>query len=174
MRCLLLIVLLAGLPGYSQKILDLHYSSVFGTTKSFQFFNNSRFSYKLKGDVFYRRHKLVNMEDSLLVFDNDEVVTFSQIKAVKIRGASLSPYFFGAGARFFILDTGHGAIFGRQQVVSDQALIVLGSCVAGGLIVKYFQDKHIRIKKNSVFRIIDADYRNLQPDSKPSSFGITG
>lgn len=167
MRYLLFILLLAGSVGYSQKILDLHYTSVFGKDKSFQFFNNASFSYKLKGDLFYRRHKLVNMTDSLLVFDNDAVVKLSEIKAVRIDGALISPYFFGAGALFFILDTGHGAIFGRQQVVSDQALIVLGSCVAGGLIVKYFQDKRIRIKKNSVFRIIDTDYRNLQPDSKP-------
>lgn len=87
--------------------------------------------------------------------------------SVKIRGALISPYFFAAGAMFFGVDTGHGVIFGRQQVVSDQALVVLGSCVAGGLIVNYFQAKHIRIKKNSVFRIIDADYRNLHPDSNP-------
>lgn len=165
MRSLLFILLLADSVGYSQKILDLHYTSVFGKDKSFQFFNNNRFSYKLKGDVLYRRHKLVNMTDSLLVFDNDDVVKLSEIKAVKVKGALISPYFFVAGA-LFAVDAVDGVI-GRQQVGSDQALMVLGSCVAGGLIVNYFQAKHIRIKKNSVFRIIDTDYRNLQPDSKP-------
>jgi|GEM_PF-1116291 len=169
MRFLLFVLLLASSMSYSQKILDLHYTSVFGKDKSFQFFNNSRFSYKIKGDVLYRRHKLVNMTDSLLVFDNDDVVKLSEIKAVKIHGALVSPYFFAAGA-LFAVDAGDGVIFGRQQVASDQALIALGSCVAGGLIVNYFQAKHIRIKKNSVFRIIDTDYRNLHPDSKPSSF----
>lgn len=166
MRFLLMMLLLPCFTGYSQKMLDLQYTSVFGRAKSFQFFNNSRFSYKLKGDVFYRKHKLVNMTDSLLVFDNDDVAELSEIKAVKISGALVSPYFFVAGA-LFAVDAGDGVIFGRQQVASDQALIVLGVCVAGGLIVNYFQAKHIRIKKNSVFRVIDADYRNLQPDSNP-------
>lgn len=165
MKFLLMILLLSCFTGYSQKTLDLHYTSVFGKEKSFQFFNNSRLSYKLKGHVFYRRHKLVNMTDSLLVFDNDDVVKLSEIKAVKIKGALISPYFFVAGA-LFAVDAGHGLI-GRQQVAGEQALIVLGSCVAGGLIVNYFQAKHIRIKKNSVFRIIDMDYRNLHPDLNP-------
>lgn len=165
MRFLLFILLLTSSIGYSQKILDLHYTSVFGKDKSFQFFNNSRFSYKLRGDVLYRRHKLVNMTDSLLVFDNDDVVKLSEIKAVKIHGALISPYFFAAGA-LFAVDARDGVV-GRQQVASDRALIVLGCCVAGGLIVNYFQAKHIRIKKNSVFRIIDTDYRNLHPDSNP-------
>lgn len=164
---LILLILAATMPASSQKILDLHYTSVFGRNKSFQFHNNDNFCYKLKGDAFYRKHKLVNMQDSLLVFDNDAVVELGRIKAVKIEGARISPYFFGAGALFLLMDTGHGLIFGRSQVVSDQALTVLGSCVGAGLVVNYFQDKRIRIKKNAVFRIIDTDYRNLQADSNP-------
>lgn len=166
MKALLtILILMTVITGYPQKILDLHYTSVFGRNKSFQFYNNSVFFYKLRGDMFYRKHKLVNMQDSILVFENDAVAELGKIKAVKIEGASFSSYFFGAGALFLLMDTGHGLIFGRSQVVSDQALTVLGSCVGAGLIVKYFQDKHIRIKKNSVFRIIDTDYRNLQAES---------
>ncbi len=60
--------------GFSQKILEINYPSLFGKEKSFQFFNNSSIDYKLKGDLFYRTHKLVNMNDSILIFDNDEAV----------------------------------------------------------------------------------------------------
>ena len=44
--------------GFSQKILEINYHSLFGKEKSFQFFNNSPIDYKLKGDLFYKTHKL--------------------------------------------------------------------------------------------------------------------
>jgi hypothetical protein len=163
----LLVFSLVTLGCYSQKALDLHYTTVFGKDKSFQFFNHSKIHYKLKGDVFYRTHKLVNMQDSFLVFDNDSVVMLGNIKKIRIDGAMVSPYFFGAGALFFMLDTGHGLLFERPQVISDQALTVTGVAFGLGCIVTYIQNKRIRIKKNSVFRIIDMDYRNLQ--SNPST-----
>ena len=58
MKQLLFIVFLLILNlGFSQKILDIHYHSLFGKDKSFQIFNNSKLDYKLKGDLIYRTHK---------------------------------------------------------------------------------------------------------------------
>ena len=145
---------------FSQKTLDLHYNSLFGRQKSFQFFNNSEFSYKLKGHVFYTTHKLVNMQDSILVFDNDSSIKLSEIKAIKIKGVKISPYFFGAGILFFILDTGHNIAFGNK-IINEKAVLIGSILVVAGVIVNYLQNKHIHIHKNSVLRIIDADYLNL-------------
>lgn len=162
MRNILIIVLvLCASIGVSQKILDLHYYSLFGKEKSFQFFNNSKLDYKLKGDVLYRTHKLVNMNDSLLVFDNDSVVKVSQLKCIKIKGAHISTYFFGAGVLFFLLDTGHNIAYGKSQIVSEQALLVSSIAIVSGLIVKRIQDKHVYIRKNVTIRVLDTSYENI-------------
>jgi len=146
---------------FSQKTLDLNYNSLFGRQKSFQFFNNSEFSYKLKGQLFYATHKLVNMQDSILVFDYDSSIKLSEIKAIKINGVKISPYFFGAGILFFLLDTGHNIAFGNQ-IINEKTVIIGSIFVVAGVLVRYLQNKHVHIHKNSVLRIIDADYLNLK------------
>lgn len=155
--CLCLIFKLS----YSQKILELNYHSLFGKQKSFQFFNNSPLDYKLKGDLLYRTHKLVNMNDSLLIFDNDEIVRIDQLKTIKIRGVMISPYFFGAGFLFFLLDTGNNIGKGHTEIINEQAVLVSSICILTGIIVKRIQDKHVYIRKNVTIRILDTDYQNL-------------
>lgn len=146
---------------FAQKILELNYHSVFGKSKSYQFFNNSNIDYKLKGDLFYKTHKLVNMNDSMLVFDNDSVVKISAIKAIKIRGALISPFFFGSSFLFFLLDTGNNIAKGHATIVNDQTVVVCSALLLGGIIVRRIQDKHVYIRKNITIRILDTDYQNL-------------
>ena len=146
---------------YSQKILELNYHSVFGKEKSYQFFNNSKIDYKLKGDLFYRTRKLLNLNDSILVFDNDEVVRISQLKVIKIKGGLFSPYFFGAGVLFFILDTGNNIANAHTTIVNEQTVIVSSALIIAGIIVRRIQDKHVYIRKNVTVRILDTNYQNL-------------
>jgi hypothetical protein len=146
---------------FSQKTLDLHYYSLFGKEKNFQFFLNSNFSYRLKGRAVYETHKLVNMQDSLLVFDNDSVVLLSQIKAVKIKGMNISPYFFSAGVLLFLSDIGYNIAYNKPHIVNERTVLVSAACIAGGIVMSCIQNKHIRIRKSTTLRIIEADYRNL-------------
>lgn len=146
---------------FSQKLLVLNYYSLFGKDKSFQFYNNASFSFKKKGKIMYETHKLVNMQDSLLVFDTDSIIKLSQIKSIRINGLKLSRYFFGVGVLFPLYDTGSNIAYGRETIVNQQALFVSAFCFAGGMIAYYFQDKHIRIRKSATLRIIDNNYQNL-------------
>ena len=146
---------------FSQKTLDLHYYTVFGKEKIFQFFNNSVLHYKLKGDLFFKKNKLVNLQDSILVFDDESTIKLSQIKAVKILGGRFSHYVFVAGIGFFVIDTGNNIVFSNSQIVTKGASIVLITGLVAGLIVKRIQDKHIRINKNCTFRIIDSDFQHI-------------
>lgn len=146
---------------YAQKILELNYHSLFGKEKTFQFFNNSKLDYKLKGDLFYRTHKLVNMNDSLLIFDNDLSIKLSELKSIKIRGTNISHWLFTAGILFFIIDTGNNIVNGHTTIVNDQTVLVSTICVLSGIIVKRLQDKHVYIRKNVTIRILDTDYQNL-------------
>ena len=162
MRPIVCIVLFLILKfSYSQKILELNYHSVFGKEKSYQFFNNSKIDYKLKGDLFYRTHRLVNLNDSVLVFDNDSVIKISQVKVIKIRGMNISPYFFGSSLLLFLLDTGNNIAKGHSTIVNEQTAIVCSSLILAGIIVRRIQDKHVYIRKHVTIRVLDTDYQNL-------------
>lgn len=147
--------------GFSQKILEINYHSLFGKEKTFQFFNNSSLDYKLKGDLFYKTHKLVNMNDSLLIFKNDITVKISDLKAIKIRGARISHWLFTAGILFFIIDTGNNLANGNAKIVNEQAVLASSILIVAGVIIKRIQDKHVYIRKNVCIRILDTNYQNL-------------
>ncbi len=146
---------------FSQKTLDVHYYSVFGKEKVFQFFNNELFHYKLKGDLFYKTEKIVNMQDSMLIFKNDFAIPISKIKSIKIKGGKFSSYLFSIGLGFFILDSGNNIFQQKPFIVSETAGTVLALSIISGLIVKRIQDKHLRIRKNCTLRIIESNYQNL-------------
>jgi hypothetical protein len=154
---------------FSQKTLDLTYISILGKEKTFQFFNNREFSYRLKGELLYRTHTLTNMQDSFLVFDNDEIVKLNQIRSVRIKGGRIAGWLYKAGFVFLALDITGNLIQSKTPIVKEQALMVTGVFVLAGAIVNYFQDKHIRITKNCVFRVIDHDFPNLATHGSDSN-----
>ncbi|HWY11857.1 MAG TPA: hypothetical protein VN026_11060 [Bacteroidia bacterium] len=146
---------------FSQKVLDLTYYNIFGKEKTFQFFNHLKFSYKLKGDLFCKTKTIANMQDSSLIFTDGTIIKIKQIKGVRIGGTHLSGYAFGAGLLFPALDITNNLMFNRTPIIKERALMVGGVFIAVGLVLKYVQDKHIRIRKNSTFRVFDPDYENL-------------
>ncbi len=146
---------------YSQKFLELNYHTFFGKEKSFQFYNNSELEYKLKGELLYRKQKLVNMNDSILLFENDKTVKLTQLKSIKIKGANISHWFFVAAFGFFIIDTGNNIANGNPTIVHQQAIVATSVGLLAGLIIKRFQDKHVYMRKHVSIKIIDADYQNL-------------
>jgi len=147
--------------GFSQKIFEINYHSLFGKEKTFQFFNNSSLDYKLKGDLLYKTDKLVNMNDSLLMFKNDVVVKINDLKAIKITGARISHWLFTAGILFFIIDTGNNLANGNAKIVNEQAVVASSILIIAGVIIKRIQDKHVYIRKNVSIRILDTNYQNL-------------
>jgi len=156
-----ILILFFALNTFSQKTLDLTYYSIFGKEKTFQFFVNQEFSYRLKGKLFYHTHTLTNMQDSFLVFENDKIVKLDEIKSVRIKGARISGWLYKAGFGFLALDMLGNLIQSKSPIVNERALIAAGAFIAAGTVVKYFQDKHIRITKNCIFRILDIDTQNL-------------
>ncbi len=145
----------------SQKVLDLSYHNIFGKEKTFQFFNNLKFSYKLKGNLFCRTKTIANMKDSSLIFTDGTIIEIKKIKSVRIEGAHFSQYAFGAGLLFPALDVTNNLLFNRTPIIKERAFMVGGIFIAVGLVLKYVQDKHIRIRKNSTFRVFDPDYEHL-------------
>ncbi len=142
----------------------MNYFSVFGREKNFEFFLNRDFTYTLKGTVFCKTKQIANMNDSLLAFKDGTVIRLDQIKKIKIKGGNFSRYLFGAGILFPLLDVTNNAIFSRTPLVNERAFKIGGIFLAVGLVVNYIQDKHIRLRKNTIFRVYDPDYEHLNAE----------
>jgi len=137
------------------------YYTFLGKEKTFQFFNNKEFSYRLKGEFFYHTHKLTNMQDSFLVFDNEQVVKLDRIKSVRIKGARISRWIYTAGFGYLGLDAAGNLIQSKTPIINNRTLAITGILVAAAVVISYFQDKHVRITKNCTFRIIEHNFQNL-------------
>lgn len=161
MRLTFILSLLISINTFSQKVLDLTYHNIFGKEKTFQFFNNRNFSYKLKGQFVCRTKTIANMGDSMIVFTDGTIIKISKIKGIRIKSGNFSPYLWKAGLLFLSLDVANNLIFERSPILNERAVLVSAIFVASSFVVHYFQDKHIRIRKNSTFRVFDPDYEHL-------------
>lgn len=137
------------------------YYTIFGKEKTFQFFNHREFSYKLKGNLFCKTKTIANINDSLIAFTDGTIIQIYRIKGIKIKGGNFSNYIFGAAFLFPLLDVANNAVFDRRPIINERAFKVGGVILIAALVVNYVQDKHIRIRKNTIFRVFDPDYEHL-------------
>jgi hypothetical protein len=139
----------------------------FGTTKIFEVFTYENLEYKLKGNWFYRKDRIANMRDSIIVFANDSVIFLNQIKSIRLRKnvphlAELAFVINGLGIGFFGLNTFNNAITDSPPIIIDGVAI----CVSGGLftlayLVKQLGIKRVRITGNKTLRIVEMNYNDL-------------
>lgn len=166
MRYLLSIIFLITLNlGFSQKILEINITR-FNKFKQVQLFNNSHIEYKLKGEYKYRINKMVNMNDSLIIFDNDSSIKLSYIKIIKLRNSNhlfslFSKFLYIGGGMFIGLDSFNNFINHQTPTINQTAAVVSAGLIAAGFIVKQLSIKRIRINKHKSLRVINTDYQNL-------------
>lgn len=101
------------------------------------------------------------MNDSILIFSDDKVVKLADIKSIRIPGMRLSQWFFVAGVLFLAGDSFNNLINNDVPIVKERAVNVSAYCILGGIIMQYFQDKHIRIKRNSELKVIELDFQHV-------------
>ena len=162
---LIFILLLFAELCFAQKILEIDIVR-FNHFKSIQLHNGSYIEYKLKGEVKYRINKMVNMKDSLIIFDNDSSLAISKIKVIKLRDANhlyrlFSSFFYTGGVLFVGLDTFNNFINKDNPVVNQTAVFASASLIAVGFIIKQLSIKIVRINSRKSLRIIDTNYQNL-------------
>ncbi len=129
MRWLCIILYINSICGFSQKILNVHYYSLFGKHKTHQFYNNQVLHYKLKGQFRYHANKVVNMQDSLILFDNEKTIKLNDIKALKVPGIKLNYILYNSALGFLESEVFYHFMFnlsGMQKFKSlnDNALIM--------------------------------------------------
>lgn len=161
MRLIYILVFLISAEAFSQKVLDLTYHNIIGKEKTFQFFNNRDFSYRLKGHLICKTKIISNMSDSMLAFTDGTIIKINRIKHIRIKSANFSHYFWKAGILFMSLDVANNLLFDRTPIINERAAMISGIFVVSSCVVHYLQDKHIRIRKNSTFRVFDNDFENL-------------
>ena len=166
MRYSLSILFCLGLNlSFSQKILEIDITR-FNHFKSIQLYNDSYIEYKLKGEHKYRINKMVNMKDSLIIFDNDSSIILSEIKKIKLRDANhlyslFSGFFYTGGVLFVSLDTFNNIINNETPYVKQTAVIASAGLITLGFIIKQLSIKRIKINKHKSLRILETDYQNL-------------
>jgi hypothetical protein len=161
MRLGIVILLIFSFNCYSQKTLNIYYRSIFGKQKVFQFFNNHVFYYKCKGKTTYQANKIVNMNDSLVLFDNNTCIKYSDIKAVKVPGIKLNYIFYNSALGFLESEIFYHYMVNTSKVVTEQGAIVTAVLVVGGVVASFIQDKHIKIKKSTLIKFVDSDFQNI-------------
>lgn len=161
MRLVVLILLIFSFNCYSQKTLNVHYRSIFGKQKVFQFFNNHVLHYKCKGKITYQSNKIVNINDSLILFDNNTSIKYSDIKTIKVPGIKLNYIFYNFALGFLESEIFYHYMVNTSKVVTEQGAIVTAILVVGGVVASFIQDKHIKIKKNTLIKFVDSDFRNI-------------
>jgi hypothetical protein len=149
---LLILLLIISKNSFSQKILEIDITRN-NHIKVIQLYNNSYIEYKIKGEHKYRINKMVNLKDSLIIFDNDSSIRLSEIKAIKLRDANhlyklFSRFFYTGGALFIGLDTFNNLINNETPYVTQTAVIASAALVTLGFITKQLSIKRIRINKH--------------------------
>jgi hypothetical protein len=162
---LILILTVCSFVASAQKILEIDIVK-FNRFKPIQLHNGSYIEYKLKGAHKYRINKMVNMKDSLIIFDNDSSIALSEIKVIKLRDANhlyrlFSRFFYTGGLLFVGLDTLNNFINKDSPLVNQTAVIVSAALISAGFITKQLSIKRVRINNHQSLRIIDTDYQNL-------------
>lgn len=146
---------------FPQKTLDLHYKSIFGKEKHFQFFNNQNFTFREKGRLLKCTKLLTNIQDTMLIFSDNTQISFHSIASVKIKGINISPLLFGAGGLFVLLDSFHNLVYNKDYIVSTGALIVCGSFFVAGIIARLFQDVNINSRRFLSIQTLDLNFEQI-------------
>jgi hypothetical protein len=138
----------------------------YGKLKRFEVFTYETLEYKLKGDLFYRKNKIVNMRDSFIVFSNDSVLRLDQIKAIRLTKniaevKQLQRFFIALGIAFFSLNTVNNIITDSPPLIDGVAASVSAGLFTFSFLIKQLEIKRIRITKNKTLKVVSINYQNL-------------
>jgi hypothetical protein len=138
----------------------------FGKAKIYDVYNYEILEYKLKSDKFYRKNKIVHMQDSLILFDNETEIKLGDIKAIRFRNLNyleviLDKFFRRAGILFLSLNTVNNIIIESAPVISPKPVLISMALFGTSFIIKELGTKRIRMRKNKNLAILDFDYKHL-------------
>jgi hypothetical protein len=147
----------------SQKTLQIN-KFRFNNFKKIELFNSDILEYKLIGEHHYRKNKIADLRDSMIIFTNDSIIGLSQIKSIKVRRHArlikvLTTMLVYSGVGLILIDTFNNAINDDTPIVKEKIATISGSLVLSGLITSQLAIKRIKINKRNTLKIIDLDFK---------------
>jgi len=138
----------------------------FGKLKTIEIYNGEVLEYKLKGDYNYRLNRIVNLQDSFIVFSNDTIIKLNQLKAICIRKSNFlmkqfQQVFILGGGLFFLFNTTNNFLNDRQPIIDQKAAFIGAGLITTGFLIKQIGIRRIRINHTKSLKIVNLDYQNL-------------
>lgn len=168
-RYILFLLILSGFRLAAQKSIQIT-KETFGRVKIYDIYTGELLEYKLKGDFFFRKDRIANLQDTIVLFENDNVITLNEIREVRFRKHNhLVGTFQGAfwifGGGFISLSILNNTINDNPPIFNTKALYVTASLAVAGLLMRQINLKHLHMTKNKTIKIVDRNYQDLNKKS---------
>jgi hypothetical protein len=149
----------------AQKVLRLNYSR-FGIHHKSDFHRDDEFHYKAFGHFGYQTQRLLNFNDSIVFFDEEYGIAFSDIKKVKLyqhpyHNKLFQKVFLYAGIGYISLFAFNNWILNQEPILTEQAVWISVSLVAASYLVKQLGIKRIRLNNHNYLKVLDFDFEHL-------------
>lgn len=137
-----------------------------GSLKKYELFCDNDLVYKLKGDHFYKRHKIVNMNDSLILLSNDSIIELADIKAIKLKSGNhlmetLAEGSWKGGVLWPLLNVINNAILESSFKLHPRVIYISAGFWTAYFIIKILSVKRVRVRDNVTLKVLDLDYQHL-------------
>ncbi len=169
-KLLLVFLFTISIDCFSQKTLEIYFTR-FGKFKNFEVYNGDILEYKLHGQHRYHKNKIVNLEDSFIVFSNDSVIKLSQLKKICIRNNNFFMHLcqktlITLGSWWIILGIANNSINNKTPVNYQNTALIGGGLIATGFLVKQINTRRLKINKRKQLKILDRTFNNLSEKSE--------
>jgi hypothetical protein len=161
MKLLLLVLFCSGCfyQAHAQKSLAVDVL-VLGHFKRFHIYQNEEMTFKLKGSSHKYRHRIVDMEDSVLYIETGESIRLDRIKSIIIDRSNfltrmLASGFRAAGIGYIAIDAFNSAINGETPVFKERVLAAGGALFVVGEIIHIANKRRLRPGKHTTLKVID-------------------
>jgi predicted oxidoreductase len=150
---------------YAQTRLRISYDQL-GNTRLYEVFTNELLEYKLKGDAFYTSKKIIHMQDSIIVFEDNSEITLAQLKAVRLRMHNhlvntFQAAFLTAGIGFVSLNTINNIITNESPILDERAALISLALVTTSFLIRELGIKRIFINDKKTLKIVSIDFQHL-------------
>lgn len=137
-----------------------------GSLKKYELFCDNELVYKLKGDHFYKKHKIVNMNDSLILLSNDSIIKLSDIKAIKFKSGNhlmetLAEGSWKGGVLWPLLNIVNGVILENSFKLHPRAMFISAGFWTAYIVIKSLSIKRVKVRDNVTLKVLDLDFQDL-------------
>lgn len=149
---------------FSQKSFQIIKTGVFGYRK-YELFVLDDFEFKRKGKLFYEKHKILNMRDSLILLDNDSIIHLSELKRIKLKNDAHIYHTLLEGSVYGflgipLLNIGNNLILDGVLRFDTRAILITSGFLAGAVFFTQVAYKRIKVNNSTTLKIIHLEYNH--------------